>query len=702
MMKYANYLILFMLLSIGAILHNHIHISTNLLSLFASKEAIEKFKIADNLGYSKEMFVIVKGFDKSSKKKVREISKELKKINNILLVQSSIMPSEEIQDFYKKYYTILASFDNVNLSSQEIKKRLQELYSSQENAVFYTAIDKNDPLKLFELQSTTKMNITHRGGYITLGDYGYLIRVSTDVSASQMTEAKVLYDDLHVLLDNYEGVISFAPFYYTVENSSTIKKDVQLIVVLSTIILFIIYYFLLKNIRLLSQTVLALFSSMVFAGLLSTLLFTNFNALSLAFGMSISAVSIDYLLHYYFHNFYKNNKKIDKSVLYGYMTTIVAFGIFSFIPIPIIAQISFFAVASLSFAYMLFTFIFPYLNISEYKQDIKIKTQKKIVSPYIIFGVSIILFIYSGININLDNDIKNLDYQNTKLKDIQKMLKNSNKTKLTPVIVHANTKEQLIDNLHLLKNSQQNSFSLASFIPSNQQCLEKKQHLKSYDFARVNEMVNKYASSVGFRDGYFKDSYEFVKNTPNCMVEDLSIFNSFSLSAYRDNDILYTIALVNDIQHALKLDFVSSISAKEIFSKVAQQMYKDLLLYSIVVIIAIFSLLLLSVKKRFIYALNYIIFPMSLTLAILVSFLSINLMHLFSLIILIAIGIDYGIYMSNTQRKENTIIAIKYSLLSTFAAFGVLIFSSIVALKSIGIVITLGASAIFLLIRSQK
>jgi len=186
------------------------------------------------------------------------------------------------------------------------------------------------------------------------------------------------------------------------------------------------------------------------------------------------------------------------------------------------------------------------------------------------------------------------------------------------------------------------------------------------------------------------------------MVENMSIFNSFSLSAYRDNDILYTIALVNDIQHALKLDFVSSISAKEIFSKVAQQMYKDLLLYSIVVIIAIFSLLLLSVKKRFIYALNYIIFPMSLTLAILVSFLSINLMHLFSLIILIAIGIDYGIYMSNTQRKENTIIAIKYSLLSTFAAFGVLIFSSIVALKSIGIVITLGALAIFLLIRSQK
>jgi len=113
-------------------------------------------------------------------------------------------------------------------------------------------------------------------------------------------------------------------------------------------------------------------------------------------------------------------------------------------------------------------------------------------------------------------------------------------------------------------------------------------------------------------------------------------------------------------------------------------------------------MLFLSVKKRFLYALNYIIFPLSFTLAILVSLDSINIMHLFSLIILIAIGIDYGIYMSNSDKPSNTMLAIKYSLLSTFAAFGVLIFSTIVALNSIGMVITLGCGAIFILIKVMK
>jgi predicted exporter len=89
-------------------------------------------------------------------------------------------------------------------------------------------------------------------------------------------------------------------------------------------------------------------------------------------------------------------------------------------------------------------------------------------------------------------------------------------------------------------------------------------------------------------------------------------------------------------------------------------------------------------------------------MAILTTFVSVNIMHLFSLIILVAIGIDYGIYMSNSSKPRNTMLAISYSLLSTFAAFGVLIFSSIVALNSIGVVISLGCGAIFILIKVMR
>ncbi len=702
MIKNSNYIILFILLTVGVLFKDSIHISTNLLSLFASKGAVEKLNVADKLGYSKEMLVIVKGFNRESKTKVREISKKLKEIKNISLVQSTIVPSVEIQEYYKKNYPILATFKNKVLDEEEIKIELQNLYDAQLTDIFYSAIDKNDPLKLFTLTNSSNMEVTHKGEFITLGEYGYLIRVSTDVSASEMAKAKVLYDDVHLLLNSYENVLSFAPFYYTVENSQEIQKDVQWIVLLSTVVLLIIYYLLLKNVKLLTHTLVALFSSMVFAGLVSTSVFSNFSALSLAFGMSITAVSIDSLLHYYFHNFYQESKRVDKNVLYGYLTTIVAFGIFSFIPIPIISQISFFAVMSLSFAYLLFTFVFPKLSIDRYVESKNSPELKKSVPAYFIFIFSILLFAYSTLNFKLDNNIRNLDYQNEKLLNLQEMITSANSTKFTPVIVQASSKEQLIDNLHELHIKEPNSFSLASFIPQKSECLKKSELLKKYDFEQLNLTINREATKIGFREGYFNNAYNFTNKLPNCEIKNFDTFKTYNLSAYRDETGYHTIALVKDASVVDSFNFATSISAKEIFSTMATKMYRDLSLYASVVVGVIFILLLISVKRRFLYALNYILFPISVTLALLVSITEINLMHLFSLIILIAIGIDYGIYMSNTDKPTNTTLAIKYSILSTFAAFGVLVFSSIVALHSIGLVISIGATAIFLLIKVMR
>ena len=702
MIKYSNYIILLILLSTSFFFKDSIQISTNLLSLFASKEAVTKLDIASKLGYSKDMLIIVKGFDRSSKTKVKEITKKLEKINHISLVQSSIVPSIEIQNYYKKYYPILATFNDELLSKEDIKKKIQNLYDAQFTNIFYSSIDKDDPLKLFTLKNNSNIEVSHKGEFITLGNYGYLIRVNTDISASEMGKAKILYNDIHSLLDNYTDVLSFAPFYYTVENSQQIQKDVQWIILLSTIVLLSIYYLFLKNIKLLSHTLIALFSSMIFAGLISTSIFSNFSILSLAFGMSITAVSIDYLLHYYFHGFYQGDKRIDKNVLYGYLTTIVAFGIFSFIPIPIISQISFFAVISLSFSYLLFTFIFPNLSIDQYVEIQSKDVAKKRVPAYLIFIISIILFGYSAINFTLDKNIRNLDYQNEKLLNIQKMIMDASKTNLIPIIVEANSKKELIDNLHILHKKEPSSFSLASFIPQKDECLKTKERLERYNFNELNTLITQEATKIGFRDGYFNSAYDFTKNLANCEIDDFKIFKMYNLSVYNDYDGYHTIALVKDIAVIDKLSFTSSINIKEIFSNMAMKMYKDLSLYASIVITAIFLLLFLSVKRKLLYALNYIFFPISVTLALIVSVTELNLMHLFSLIILIAIGIDYGIYMSNTDKPSNTTLAIKYSILSTFAAFGVLVFSSIVALNSIGLVISIGTVAIFFLIKVMK
>ena len=704
MMKYANFFILSLLLILGVFFKNQIQLSTNLLSLFASKESVAKLDIANNLGYSKEMLIAVKGFDKSAKKKIRRLTQELQNLKHIKFVQSSIVPSTELQEYYKKYYPLLADFDSILLSKDTVHKRLQTLYDAQFTNVFYTSINKNDPLSLFQLESINSSNITHRGSMITLEKYGYLIRVMTNISPSDMNDAKVFYDEIQTVLKPYHNVVAFAPFFYTVENSAKIKSDVQWIVLLSTIVLLFIYYHLLKNIKLLSQTLIALFSSMLFASLICTTLVDNFNVLSLAFGMSLTAVSIDYLLHYHFHNFYKTTQKIDKNVLYGFLTTITAFGIFSFIPIPLIAQISLFAVLSLSFAYALFTFIFPKLELKKYETvvDNDAKQTKKALSAKFVVLLSLVLFTYSAYNFKLDSNIRNLDYQNLKLRNAEQLFKENSSAKLSPVIVQAKSQEELISRLHQLKIKLPDTISYASFVLDKKSCQKKAKKLENYDFSRLNSLVNSESLKIGFKKDYFSDAYLFAKKLPICNIPDLDMFQSFSLTSFHDNKFYYTMALVSDVKSALQFNFVSDIDVKTMFQKSAKEMYKNLEIFGTIVLLMIFILLYFSVKQKFLYALNFILFPLSFTVAILLSIGSINIMHLFSLIILVAIGIDYGIYMSNSKRPANTMLAIKYSLLSTFAAFGVLVFSSIVALNSIGLVISLGCGAIFILIKVMK
>ncbi len=704
MIKYLNLIVLFILLACGIFLKDSLHFSTNLLSLFTTQGTLSKFKIADNLGYSKEMLIAVKGFDATAQKRTKELTQQLEKLHHIDYVQSSVVPTEAMQEYYKKYYPLLADFNSTKMTQAQSIEKLQNLYDEQLSGFFYTTINKSDPLNLFHLRHIKQSGVTHRGEFITLGKYGYLIRVMTDVSPSQMQEAKELYDAVHKLLSNYSDVVAFAPFFYTVENSQKIKADVQWIVVLSTIVLLFIYYLLIKNLRLLTETLIALVSSMLFATLLCTLFIENFNLLSLAFGMSLTAVSIDYLLHYHFHNFYQSDKKVDKNVLYGYLTTVVAFAIFAFIPIPLIAQISTFAVLSLSFAFVLFTFVFPKLELTSYvpKEEIKEQKQKRGISSITFFFISLALLIYSASYFVLDSDIKKLDYQNSNLHHAQQLFQTNSGTTLHPVIVKASSQERLFSELHQLKKVATDSFSLANFVQDKESCQRKKEELNTYDFQRLKNILNQEAVQIGFKKNYFSNAYSFTKNLPSCEMKNSNIFQSYGLSIYQAKGIFYTIALVNDVNVTKRLPYVIDLDIKKIFQKSAYSMVENLMLYGSIVIGLIAILLFFSVKKNFIYALNYILFPLGVTLSVLVSLGGVNIMHLFSLIILVAIGIDYGIYMSNSKKVSHTMLAIKYSLLSTFAAFGVLIFSTITALHSIGVVITLGCGAIFLLIKVMR
>ena len=132
-----------------------------------------------------------------------------------------------------------------------------------------------------------------------------------------------------------------------------------------------------------------------------------------------------------------------------------------------------------------------------------------------------------------------------------------------------------------------------------------------------------------------------------------------------------------------------------------KKIYKELVQLGSLSILFILIMLIFISKKNFLTALNFLIFPLACIL-FLSNFIIFNILHLFILFIILAIGIDFGIYISSDNVNSNTKKAIFYSLLSTFAGFGVLIFSNINALFSIGLIACIGITASVILLLISK
>lgn len=183
---------------------------------------------------------------------------------------------------------------------------------------------------------------------------------------------------------------------------------------------------------------------------------------------------------------------------------------------------------------------------------------------------------------------------------------------------------------------------------------------------------------------------------PDYTLEDISNLG-LEILAFKDYFITYANVPKNQENEFYKYNFVESLSVKKMFEASLNSIYKELILYGSLTILFIIIMVFISSKKNYLHTLSYIIFPFSLIL-LLSFFTSFNILHFFMLFIILSISIDYGIYMGSLNINQNNNEAILYSLLSTFAGFGVLIFSNINALFSIGITATIGILAITILL----
>ncbi len=155
----------------------------------------------------------------------------------------------------------------------------------------------------------------------------------------------------------------------------------------------------------------------------------------------------------------------------------------------------------------------------------------------------------------------------------------------------------------------------------------------------------------------------------------------------------------NDLEKLKNLDFVDTRSVKELNDEITSGIYKPMIIVLSIVIIIMISIVL--IVTRSLVSFSYMIAPLSIiSLYFLVS--QVNIMHLFSLLIIVVSSVDYGIYVEKEGENIKTLHAIIFSALTTIAGFGFLSFSNILALKSFGLTIAIGVISILVLLLFQR
>ena len=225
--------------------------------------------------------------------------------------------------------------DKTTESSKDISLKAQNdknIESNNDAQSYNTIFHPSDPLQLLILQ-------TPKPYIFVAKDYGYMAIVTMkDVKSESVKET---LEGFARIATEYPNIRYFSQNFMSVENLGLILNEVNFLLSFATLA-FITLYFVIIRIPLLTlNTICTLITANIIAILVVSSVYPKVTIMALSFGMGISNIAIDYMMHHNFFNLYVSAKKVfNRPVFYGYITTIIGFSACLFIPFPLLSQLS--------------------------------------------------------------------------------------------------------------------------------------------------------------------------------------------------------------------------------------------------------------------------------------------------------------------------------------------------------------------------
>lgn len=611
-------------------------ISQEVLDLFPDNDNRALIEAHRHFANSKYVPLALRGFDKSSKKRFDTLLEQVEQLSNV----ASILPyrpsqQQQLYDFLTHSASYLLTPD----SSLEI--------DSQTFAQTFMPI----------LQTLPPLQDSHSP--LVAKDYGFYVLI--ELHSLEDTQLQDTLKSFKELESSYPDMRYFSPDFMRVENLGLILQEVNLLLGFASLVFIVLYFVILRIPLLTFHTICTLILANMIAILLVLCVYPKVTIMALSFGMGISNIAIDYMMHHHFFGLYAQKKvSFNRAVFYGYITTMLGFGACLFIPFPLLAQLALYAMISLSIAYVSFAFIYPHLGLKPPKLFAFMSRIRSPHIPSLIFLLLALLgFIYAAWHTKLDFDLSKLDYHNTQMLEQRAFF------------------EQIQNDVPQVLLQAKEAHGLMLFVRG----------LLAND---SNITFNK--KQGGIQDGYF---YLLANMTHEQIQHATSLLNDLKADSGTNLKLWSVEEQKQILESKLTLE---TRPLQKIMDSLADSIYQPMLIVLCLALGLMLLSLAVSLKKDFFHAASFVLFPLSVALCVIASHSEFNMMHLFALLILVVVSVDYGIYAIKEGENPRTNHAIIFSALTTGASFGILILSQTKALNSFGEVIFSGMCCMMILL----
>ena len=524
------------------------------------------------------------------------------------------------------------------------------------------------------------------------------------------------------------------PPAFAVASRESIKRDVTKLSIIATCLVIGIIYLFYRSITLIFLCLIPLLCGILISVSTIVLIFGSIHGITLAFGIVIIGVAIDYPLHLFSHIKVDENPseamdRIWPTLRLGVLTTALGFVSMIFSDFDGLIQLATFTVCGLVTAALVTRHILP--NITGFS-FLKYLPPRIGVLPFELLMKSKILFyiLLAGVITFLgfqrselwENDIAQLspvpDSQLALDRQIREELNLPNVSYW--VIVKGKSEqpvlrwtESVAEKFQDLKN--QGAISgfdaVTKYLPSFEKQAQRIKTLPSIEQLKENLRIAK--KGLPFRENAFEG---FIQEVSSAKKSDFLTSERLrgTLLEARINKLFYhqgnlwfsMISFKGSVDKKLVARAISSFPSENVFvleprktSNILINRYRDraLLFFGWGCLIIVLTL---RIALRQWVAVGRVLIPilgsvLTVIAVLIIAKIPLSLFHLVSLLLVIGLGIDYGLFLNHKlilkEERSKTHHALIVCNLSTVTVFGTLAFSTTPVLRAIGTTVVIGA-----------